>query len=218
MKTGFVYIWYDRKHKRYYIGSHWGYEDDGYICSSNWMRDVYRRRPQDFKRRIIKRNISNKKDLLVEEERYLQLTKPHKRKDRYYNKSFRTHYVWPLEDSHHSEETKRKIGQANKGKVRTEEFKNRLSEYTKKQFEDSWQHEIRKQKSSLLIHTEDSKRKIVENRKYKNHSEETKRKIRESNRLTNKDSIFINDGLINKRIKKSEPIPVGFSKGRIRVT
>ena len=22
-KYGFVYIWHDRKHKRYYIGSHW---------------------------------------------------------------------------------------------------------------------------------------------------------------------------------------------------
>ena len=26
---GFVYIWYDRKYKKYYIGSHWGYENDG---------------------------------------------------------------------------------------------------------------------------------------------------------------------------------------------
>ena len=33
-KYGFVYIWFDRKHKRYYIGCHWGHEDDGYVCSS----------------------------------------------------------------------------------------------------------------------------------------------------------------------------------------
>jgi len=30
-KYGFVYIWFDRKHKRYYIDSHWGKEDDSYI-------------------------------------------------------------------------------------------------------------------------------------------------------------------------------------------
>ena len=36
VKYGFVYIWYDRKHHRYYIGCHWGTIDDGYICSSNW--------------------------------------------------------------------------------------------------------------------------------------------------------------------------------------
>ena len=42
-KYGFVYIWYDKKRKMYYIGSHWGTDDDGYICSSNRMRDAYRR-------------------------------------------------------------------------------------------------------------------------------------------------------------------------------
>ena len=54
-KYGFIYVWYDKKHKRYYVGSHWGHEDDGYICSSSWMRKAYRRRPSDFRRRIIAR-------------------------------------------------------------------------------------------------------------------------------------------------------------------
>jgi len=52
-KYGFVYIWRDRKCNRYYIGAHWGTENDGYICSSTWMRNSYKRRPQDFKRRIL---------------------------------------------------------------------------------------------------------------------------------------------------------------------
>lgn len=39
-KYGFVYIWFDRKHHRFYIGCHWGHEEDGYICSSNWMREI----------------------------------------------------------------------------------------------------------------------------------------------------------------------------------
>lgn len=51
--SGFVYIWRDRKHKRYYIGSHWGTPDDGYICSSPWMRQAYKHRPLDFKRRVL---------------------------------------------------------------------------------------------------------------------------------------------------------------------
>lgn len=37
-----------KKHSKYYIGSHWGTEDDGYICSSKNMRDNYRYRPHDF--------------------------------------------------------------------------------------------------------------------------------------------------------------------------
>ena len=31
-KYGFVYLWYDRKRKMFYIGSHWTTETDGYIC------------------------------------------------------------------------------------------------------------------------------------------------------------------------------------------
>jgi len=71
-KEGFIYIWFDRKRKMFYIGCHWGTLDDGYICSSKWMRDAYRYRPQDFKRRIIQRNIK-RKDLLTEEHKWLQL-------------------------------------------------------------------------------------------------------------------------------------------------
>lgn len=75
-QIGFVYIWFDRKHKRYYVGSHWGHENDGYICSSKWMKRAYQRRPSDFKRRIIQWVGSNKKDLLVEEQRWLDMIKP----------------------------------------------------------------------------------------------------------------------------------------------
>lgn len=41
-KYGFVYIWRDKKHNRYYIGCHWGTTDDGYICSSPWMKQAYK--------------------------------------------------------------------------------------------------------------------------------------------------------------------------------
>ena len=84
-KYGFVYIWFDRKHKRYYVGSHWGTEDDGYVCSSQWMRRARERRPEDFKRRIIKRGFTDKKSLLIEESRYLKMIKPEELKTRYYN-------------------------------------------------------------------------------------------------------------------------------------
>ena len=83
--SGFVYLWYDRKHNRYYVGSHWGPEDDGYICSSRWMRKAYRRRPEDFKRRIISRIVTTRQDLLNEEYRWLDMIKDHELKHRYYN-------------------------------------------------------------------------------------------------------------------------------------
>jgi len=84
-KYGFVYIWFDRKHKRYYVGCHWGTEDDGYICSSRWMKASYKRRPDDFKRRIIIRIYTNKKDLFEKEQYYLNMVKKEEIKVRYYN-------------------------------------------------------------------------------------------------------------------------------------
>lgn len=84
-KYGFVYIWRDKKHARYYIGCHWGTEDDGYICSSTWMKLGYKKRPQDFKRKILSRVYTNKGDLLEEEYRYLSMIKDCELKVKYYN-------------------------------------------------------------------------------------------------------------------------------------
>lgn len=82
-KYGFVYIWYDKKHKRYYIGSHWGTENDGYICSSAWMNLSYKKRPNDFKRRIVE--YTDKKRIHEVEHRWLQMIKEEELGKRYYN-------------------------------------------------------------------------------------------------------------------------------------
>lgn len=84
METGFVYIWFDRKHKRYYIGSHWGTTEDGYVCSSTWMRNAYNRRPEDFTRKILKMGI-DRSDLIQEEQLWLDLIRPDEIGKRYYN-------------------------------------------------------------------------------------------------------------------------------------
>lgn len=92
--SGFIYIWRDRKYNRYYVGSHWGTEDDGYICSSNWMKVSYSRRPADFKRRVIARGIDNRPDLLKEEARWLSMIKPAEVKSKYYNLRLDTQHLW----------------------------------------------------------------------------------------------------------------------------
>ena len=84
-KYGFVYIWYDKKRKMYYIGCHFGKCDDGYICSSNRMRNAYRRRPQDFKRRILQTDIKNKTQMFEEEYKWMSLIKEEKLGKKYYN-------------------------------------------------------------------------------------------------------------------------------------
>jgi hypothetical protein len=83
-KYGFVYIWRDRKHNRYYIGCHWGVEDDGYICSSPWLLHAYSRRPEDFKRRILQRT-TNRQETFLAEQNWLQLVKDDELRVRYYN-------------------------------------------------------------------------------------------------------------------------------------
>jgi hypothetical protein len=98
-KYGFVYIWFDRKHKRYYIGSHWGHENDGYICSSRWMRKAYKRRPEDFKRKTISKVFTNRKELLLEEHRWLSMIKDNELKNRYYNMTKHLNGHWSAEDN-----------------------------------------------------------------------------------------------------------------------
>lgn len=92
-KYGFVYIWRDRKHKRYYIGCHWGTITDGYICSSNWMRDAYNRRPYDFRRRILKNNLT-REEMYIEEQRYFDMIRKEELKIKYYNLSLYSKKPW----------------------------------------------------------------------------------------------------------------------------
>jgi hypothetical protein len=92
--SGFVYVWYDQKQKMYYVGSHWGYETDGYVCSSKRMRDNYRNRPHDFKRRIVSRVNTCRRDLLFEEQRWLYMIPDNQLGQKYYNMTKRFNTPW----------------------------------------------------------------------------------------------------------------------------
>jgi hypothetical protein len=152
IKTGFIYLWLDVKHKRYYLGCHWGFENDRYVCSSKWMNQAYKHRPYDFKRRIIKRNIQTRQEMYNEEIKWLKLIKPEEIKPindnpRYYNLNIKNNSTW-----HYNEQSRLTVGEkisakkkgkktgprdpsigkaiseAKKGKVFTEEHKNALRE------------------------------------------------------------------------------------------
>jgi hypothetical protein len=190
--SGFVYIWYDRKHKRYYIGSHWGTEDDGYICSSRWMKKSYKRRPHDFKRRILSKVNTTRLDLLVEEGKWLAMIKIEEVSIRYYNQRTDTFKMW------HSDEQKRsivgeKISRKNKGmklefKDPVERGKN-ISEAKKKAFEKR----INETGSAF---SEDHKQKLATAHSGKTHTDEWK--ADQSDRLKQQ----WNDGIRIPRPKK----------------
>jgi len=154
-KYGFVYLWYDVKHKRYYVGCHWGLTTDGYICSSNWMRDAYNRRPENFRRRILKTNLS-REQMYIEEQRYLDMQKPEEKKIRYYNLNTKNGNPW-----HQYPESVKTVGQkisysktgksvpapekrgakisaAKKGKALTEDHKAALKGIKKKPHTEEW--------------------------------------------------------------------------------
>lgn len=83
--SGFVYIWRDRKRSMFYLGSHWGSQTDGYVCSSKPMLRAYKKRPQDFRRRILAIVTTSRRDLHAEEQRWLDLVRPDELQRRYYN-------------------------------------------------------------------------------------------------------------------------------------
>ena len=51
--SGFVYKWVDSSNNMYYIGSHKGTIDDGYIGSGVHFNRAYSKRPESFTRQII---------------------------------------------------------------------------------------------------------------------------------------------------------------------
>lgn len=181
-KYGFVYIWYDRKHKRYYVGAHWGFETDGYICSSPWMKQAYKHRPQDFKRKILKRIYTNRKDTFISEEYYLDLIKPEEFGKKYYNlKNIKGH--WSTDENKRlsinekiSESHKNDLnwGKWSKGKkIHTEESKQKLREANRKQFENEEQRELRRKKSKELWSNPEYREKTTISHIGKKQSKET---------------------------------------------
>lgn len=83
---GFIYLWYDRKCKMFYLGGHLGQEDDGYIGGGRRFIEAYRKRPEDFKRRIILRiSEGTLADIRKAEGWYLNLIKRKELRTRYYN-------------------------------------------------------------------------------------------------------------------------------------
>lgn len=162
-KYGFVYIWRDKKRNMFYIGCHWGHINDCYICSSNRMRDAYKRRPHDFKRRILETSITDKSILFFREYYWLQQIKPEELSKKYYNATNRIFGHW--------------LGTKDKTEIFSDETKRKMSESHKGQI--PWN------KGKTGIYSEETRQKISnahkgnEYHKGKLHSDETKQKMSE---------------------------------------
>lgn len=241
-KYGFVYIWFDRKHRRYYVGSHWGTEDDGYVCSSQWMKRSWERRPEDFKRRIIKRGFTDKKSLLIEESRYLKMIKSEELKVRYYNlRNFDTNH-WSALESDHIRSISEKISRSKKEAYKANpEMSKRNSEAIKKAYQDDPSIKERISKTLKKAYTDDPEmarknseaisKAYREDPTYRQRLSEIHKGLmtgenhplfgvghkEESKRKmseAHRDTRWITDGLICRMVKVSESIPEGWRYGR----
>jgi hypothetical protein len=180
-KYGFIYLWFDKRYKRFYVGRHWGTENDGYICSSSSMREAHRRRSHDFKRRIVKRIYTNNDDLVIEEQRWLDMVDPTECCKKYYNKTLKSSTP-STRGYKHTQETIEKIRESNKKKTVSDETKQKLREANRKQFENTDQIEIRRKKSNELWSDDSYRQRQIEAHKGKingPHSDETKEKIKQ---------------------------------------
>lgn len=139
MAIGFVYIWRDKGRRRFYLGSHVGSEDDGYVCGSKIMLRAYRARPHDFRRRILVRaEVQSHVEIKKIEQLYLDLIGKHEFGKKYYNIS-RNAYgadpelarIWMRGNTHnvgkrYSRERIEKISAAQKGRAQPEWLKKKL--------------------------------------------------------------------------------------------
>ena len=115
----FLYVWYDRYRKMFYVGMHEGNITDGYISSSRWFNGEHQYRPNDFRRKIIK-TFNDRKSARKEEARILRMIKESEFGKKYYNlKNGRPSGSEPWNKGKkniYSQETLQKMSAAKKGK------------------------------------------------------------------------------------------------------
>jgi hypothetical protein len=194
---GFVYIWRDCLAKRFYIGSHKGNVDDGYICSSTRMLAEYRKRPDDFKRRILQFSYLDN-DLLVIEQHWLDLIPRNEFGKKYYNYSTKARgFHFSSEIS--KKEVVEKIRIANTGKKSSNETKSKISAYVTNRFSDP---EERRKQSIRLTGKKASPESIA------------KRKIKSKGNKSSRGYVWVTNGLVEYTIPKHKEIAFGFQIGR----
>lgn len=164
----FVYCWTDKKTNMLYVGSHKGSIDDGYICSSKYMLEEYNKRPSDFSRQIVATGLHEQMRRL---ESSILLSIDAASDKKFYN-MHNNNGVYILKK--HTELTKMKISNSEKGKIVSEKSKQKmrlsklgeknnrygikLSEKTKKKMSES---------AKGRVFTEEHKKKLSEKKKNK---------------------------------------------------
>lgn len=84
--NSFIYIWFNKITRMFYIGKHTGSINDGYVCSSKKMKYEYGKNPSYFKRRILEYVIDTTgNDVLQAELKWMSFIEDEELGNRYYN-------------------------------------------------------------------------------------------------------------------------------------
>lgn len=85
--NSFIYIWKDNLLYKYYIGSHVGNIEDGYLFGGIDIKKEYKQRPEDFERMVLSYHIINEyKEIRDIEKKYL-IKYDVENKDEFYNRT-----------------------------------------------------------------------------------------------------------------------------------
>lgn len=174
----FVYCWTDHKNNMLYVGSHKGNPDDGYVCSSKYMLEQYKLRPQDFTRQIVAQGLFA--DIRKLESVILKLVNARTNESFYNQSNADANFTLKF----HTEKTKKMIGQKNRGRLRKDLSERNILGHSQKTREKISRnhHDVSGEKNPMYgkKHSEESKQKMKLNRIGKGaspRSEETKRKV-----------------------------------------
>lgn len=127
----FVYCWTDHGTNKLYIGAHKGTPDDGYICSSKVMSEECTKRPNDFTRQILAHG--SWPEMFVFEQAIIKGARAH-RDPGFYNQALS---VGPFyTKGPRSEATKIKLSQITKKQFENQENRDDARDRTIQQFEN----------------------------------------------------------------------------------
>jgi len=181
---GFVYRWHDLDTDMYYIGSHLGTPDDGYVGSGLYFQRAYKKRPNSFKRSIIYigRNFRQMEEWLLSNVDAANNVN-------YYNLKNTSIGGDTRSGSKNSPQHNKKVSLKNKGKQLSEEQKEKISKsLTGKKASKQTRDKMSKKRKGHLnpfygkSHTKETKATISHLNKGKKNPIESMQKTWESNK------------------------------------
>ena len=167
MTEAFVYCWTNTENNKLYVGWHKGSPDDGYVCSSKYMKEDYIKNPNVFVRQIIAEGTTD--DMIALESALLDAANA-KDDDSYYNMSNgRTGwYVREKTEEHKKNISKSNIGKHSKSlsvehkeKIRTKMKERVLSEDHKKKIGEKTKARHLRGEMSMLYSPENRKKALL---------------------------------------------------------